>query len=117
MCSASLSEIKTCTGPPGALATHSATQLESGGRTLGPPTAANGPREKVTARWWPGLFERYSSADIPRTNNDLEHLFGSHRYHERRASGRKEASPGLVVMGSAPKAVPITSCTSKTIKP
>ncbi|MGL4553920.1 MAG: ISNCY family transposase [Gemmataceae bacterium] len=37
---------------------------------------------------------------IPRTNNDLEHLFGSHRYHERRASGRKRASPGLVVQGS-----------------
>jgi hypothetical protein len=26
--------------------------------------------------------------------------FGSHRYHERRASGRRRASPGLVVMGS-----------------
>ena len=39
-------------------------------------------------------------ADLPRTNNDLEHLFGSHRYHERPASGRKAASPGLVVMGS-----------------
>jgi len=37
---------------------------------------------------------------VPRTNNDLEHLFGSHRYHERRASGRKAASPGLVVRGS-----------------
>ena len=38
---------------------------------------------------------------MPRTNNDLEHTFGSHRYHERRASGRRQASPGLVVMGSA----------------
>src|SRR5262249_5046904 len=38
--------------------------------------------------------------DLPRTNNDLEQLFGSHRYHERRASGRKGASPGLVVRGS-----------------
>ena len=38
---------------------------------------------------------------MPRTNNDLEHTFGSHRYHERRASGRRRASPGLVVMGSA----------------
>ena len=38
---------------------------------------------------------------MPRTNNDLEHTFGSHRYHERRASGRRGASPGLVVMGSA----------------
>jgi hypothetical protein len=40
-------------------------------------------------------------SDVPRTNNDLEHAFGSHRYHERRASGRRRASPGLVVMGSA----------------
>ena len=37
---------------------------------------------------------------MPRTDNDLEQLFGSHRYHERRASGRKVASPGLVVRGS-----------------
>jgi Transposase, Mutator family len=55
---------------------------------------------KVTRSYRPGLFHCYSSKDIPRTNNDLEHLFGSHRYHERRASGRKRASPGLVVMGS-----------------
>jgi hypothetical protein len=55
---------------------------------------------KVTKSYWPGLFRCYASADIPRTNNDLEHLFGSHRYHERRASGRKVASPGLVVSGS-----------------
>jgi hypothetical protein len=56
---------------------------------------------KVTRSYWPGLFACYTSADIPRTNNDLEHLFGSHRYHERRSSGRKRASPGLVVSGSA----------------
>jgi hypothetical protein len=55
---------------------------------------------KVTRSYWAGLFYCYTSADIPRTNNDLEHLFGSHRYHERRASGRKQASPGLVVQGS-----------------
>jgi hypothetical protein len=55
---------------------------------------------KVTKSYRPGLFHCYQSADLPRTNNDLEHLFGSHRYHERRASGRKAASPGLVVMGS-----------------
>jgi hypothetical protein len=55
---------------------------------------------KVTKSYWGGLFHCYTSADIPRTNNDLEHLFGSHRYHERRASGRKQASPGLVVQGS-----------------
>jgi hypothetical protein len=56
---------------------------------------------KVTKSYWPGLFGCYDSADLPRTNNDLEHTFGSHRYHERRASGRRRASPGLVVMGSA----------------
>jgi hypothetical protein len=55
---------------------------------------------KVTRSYWPGLFRCYESADLPRTNNDLEHAFGSHRYHERRASGRRRASPGLVVMGS-----------------
>jgi hypothetical protein len=55
---------------------------------------------KVTRGYWPGLFHCYDSTDIPRTNNDLEHLFGSHRYHERRASGRKQGSPGLVVQGS-----------------
>lgn len=56
---------------------------------------------KVTRSFWGGLFHGYSSSDLPRTNNDLEHLFGSHRYHERRASGRKQASPGLVLQGSA----------------
>ena len=55
---------------------------------------------KVSASYRPGLFVCYERAGVPRTNNDLEHLFGSHRYHERRASGRKVASPGLVVRGS-----------------
>ncbi len=55
---------------------------------------------KVTRSYWPGLFPCYGVADLPRTNNDLEQLFGAHRYHERRSSGRKVASPGLVVRGS-----------------
>lgn len=55
---------------------------------------------KVTRSYWPGLFACFGSADIPRTNNALEQEFGSHRYHERRASGRKAASPGLVLRGS-----------------
>jgi hypothetical protein len=55
---------------------------------------------KVTRSYWPGLFHCYDVADLPRTNNDLEQMFGSHRYHERRSSGRKVASPGLVVRGS-----------------
>lgn len=58
---------------------------------------------KVTKSYWKGLFRcyRYPEGTLPRTNNDLlEHLFGSVRYGERRASGRKGASPALVVRGS-----------------
>jgi len=55
---------------------------------------------KVTASYGPGLFHGYDVPDLPRTNNDLEHFFGAARYHERRATGRKGASPGLVVRGA-----------------
>jgi hypothetical protein len=55
---------------------------------------------KVSRSYWHGLFACYDTADLPRTNNDLEQLFGSHRYHERRASGRKCGSPGIVLRGS-----------------
>jgi hypothetical protein len=61
---------------------------------------ARGPFRKVTRSYWPGLFACYDVDDLPRTNNDLEQLFGAPRYHERRCSGRKVASPGLVVRGS-----------------
>lgn len=56
---------------------------------------------KVTGRYWRGLFACYDTPELPRTNNGLEQLFGSHRYHERRATGRKAASPALVLRGSA----------------
>src|SRR5262245_33564600 len=71
--------------------------------TTGEPSVRAGLKQflKVTKSYWPGLFRCYESPDVPRTNNDLEHAFGSHRYHERRSSGRRRASPGLVVMGSA----------------
>jgi len=55
---------------------------------------------KVTGSYWSGLFSCYDLSDLPRTNNDLEHTFGSVRYHERRSTGRKQASPGLVVRGA-----------------
>ena len=54
---------------------------------------------KVTKSYWIGLFCCYETAEMPRTNNDLEQCFGSVRYHERRASGRRGAAPGLVVRG------------------
>ena len=37
---------------------------------------------------------------LPATNNDLEQFFGAQRHHERRTTGRKVASPSLVVRGS-----------------
>lgn len=55
---------------------------------------------KVTRSYWPGLFHCYDVLDLPRTNNDLEQLFGSIRYEERRATGRKVAGPGLVLRGA-----------------
>jgi hypothetical protein len=55
---------------------------------------------KVSHSYWPGLFPCYSVPDLPRTNNDLEQFFGAHRYHERRTTGRKGASPALVLRGS-----------------
>jgi len=55
---------------------------------------------KVTRSYWSGLFHCYDVPDLPRTNNDLEHLFGQHRYLERRITGRKVASPTLVIRGS-----------------
>lgn len=54
---------------------------------------------KVTTSYWPGLFHCYDVPDLPRTNNALEQLFGSTRHHERRCTGRKAASPGLVLRG------------------
>jgi len=55
---------------------------------------------KVTASYWPGLFHCYDVVHLPRTNNDLEQYFGSARYHERRTTGRKRASPGYVARGA-----------------
>lgn len=55
---------------------------------------------KVTASYGPQLFFCYQIPDLPRTNNDLEQAFGQVRAHERRATGRRGALPGLVVHGA-----------------
>ena len=55
---------------------------------------------KVTRSYWPGLFACYTVPELPRTNNALEQFFGAYRYHDRRTTGRKVASPGLVLSGS-----------------
>lgn len=55
---------------------------------------------KVTRSYAPGLFHCYDIQSLPRTNNDLEQLFGSWRHHQRRCTGRKVAPASLVVRGS-----------------
>jgi hypothetical protein len=76
---------------------------------------------KVTKSYWERLFSCYRYPELPRTNNDLEHCFGSVRYGERRASGRKGASPALVVRGSvrvvAAIATPPEGLTAADIRP
>ncbi len=54
----------------------------------------------VARRWHAGLFHCYDNDELPRTNNDLEQLFGSYRHHERRTTGRKAASPATVLRGA-----------------
>jgi hypothetical protein len=66
----------------------------------GPVAAAAAHCAKVTASYWPGLFCCYDVPDLPRTTNDLEQDFGAARHLERRATGRKSASPALVGRGA-----------------
>ena len=54
----------------------------------------------ITDNFAPGLFHCYDVKGLPRTNNELEHCFGVARVHERRATGRRGAIPGVVVRGS-----------------
>ena len=68
---------------------------------------------KVSRSYWPGLFQCYTVPELPRTNNDLEQFFGAYRYHERRATGRKVASPAVVLRG----AVRLVACAATRIRP
>jgi hypothetical protein len=55
---------------------------------------------KVTRSYWRGLFHCYDVPDVPRTNNDLEHYFGTARHQERRATGQKRPTSAVAVRGS-----------------
>ncbi|MBD2248766.1 hypothetical protein H6G26_36345 [Nostoc sp. FACHB-888] len=55
---------------------------------------------KTTNNYWYGLFHCYEIEDFPRTNNDLEHIFGMLRHHQPRCTGRKVAPSSLVIRGS-----------------
>jgi hypothetical protein len=67
---------------------------------LGPLSGAVDQFRKVTLSFAAGLFHCYDVPDLPPTNNDLERCFGAVRYHERRATGRRGAIPGVVVRGA-----------------
>lgn len=55
---------------------------------------------KVTRSYWAGLFHCYHIPGLPKTNNDLEHVFGKWRHHQRRCTGRKVAPSTAVTRGS-----------------
>ncbi len=55
---------------------------------------------KITRSYWPGLFHCYSVDGLPRTNNDLEQVFGSFRHHQRRCTGQKKSPTSVLLRGS-----------------
>jgi hypothetical protein len=75
-------------------------EVRDGQATVGTLQPAIAHFLKVSASYWPGLFHCYDVAGLPRTNNDLEQYFGSARYHQRRARGRRHAAAATVVRGS-----------------
>jgi len=76
---------------------------------------------RVTQSYWRGLFHCYDVPELPRTNNDVEHYFGTARHHERRATGHKRATSALVVRGSvrvvAAGATTLGSWTAQELRP
>jgi hypothetical protein len=68
---------------------------------------------KVARSHRPGLFHCYAVPSLPRTNNGLEQLFGAQRHHERRATGRKTASPTTVLRGE----VRLIAATATRLRP
>ena len=56
---------------------------------------------KITRSYWSGLFHCYQVEGLPKTNNDLEQVFGSFRHHSRRTTGRKKSPISLLIRGSS----------------
>jgi len=77
--------------------------------TLGPLEGAFEHFCHITNNFAAGLFQCYDVEGLPRTNNELEHCFGVARVHERRATGRRGAIPGVVVRGSVRVMAAVTS--------
>lgn len=47
------------------------------------------------------MFHCYQVENLPKTNNDLEQVFGSFGHHTRRTTGRKKAPASLLIRGSS----------------
>jgi hypothetical protein len=77
--------------------------------TLGPLASAFEHFCHQTSNFAAGLFQCDGVEGLPRTNNELEHCFGVAWVHERRATGRRGAIPGVVVRGSVRVMAAVTS--------
>src|SRR5258708_2005075 len=75
-------------------------QMQQKKAEVGPLSEAMEHFDHITDNFAAGLFHCYDVKGLPRTNNELEHCFGVARVHERRATGRRGAIPGVVVRGS-----------------
>jgi len=87
-------------------------QMRENLATLGPLVEAFEHFYHITDNFVAGLFRCYDIVGLPRTNNDLEHCFGVARVHERRATGRRGAIPGVVVRGSV-RVMTAVTCTKQ----
>ena len=56
---------------------------------------------KITRSYWSGLFHCYRVTNLPKTNNDLEQVFGSFRHHQRRTTGHQKAPASLLIRGES----------------
>lgn len=55
---------------------------------------------RLSERYWSGLFVCYDLRGVPRTNNDLEGLFGATRRRARQQSGYKQVRRPLARQGA-----------------
>ena len=95
-------------------------EVRAGQATVGTLQPAVAHFLKVSASYWPGLFHCYDVPGLPRTNNILEHFFGSVRSSRtilvrstRRSRNPRSAAGGArsTSTGSA------RSCSSRRTRP
>jgi hypothetical protein len=75
-------------------------RLSTHAEAVGPLAEAVAHFLTVSASYRPGLVACSAVPGLPATNHALAQVCGAVREHERRATGRKGARPGLVVRGA-----------------